>query len=108
LRATFLAGLTCKALIASFVLDGPINGECSLAYVERVLPELHEGDTVILDNLSSHKSDQAARLIVGAGARLLFLPPYSPDFNPIELAFAKFKDLLRHAQARGRRRSSGT
>ena len=90
MRATFLASLTCKALIASFVLDGPINGECFLAYVERVLlPELHEGDTVILDNLSSHKSDQAARLIVGAGARLLFLPPYSPDFNPIEKLWGK-------------------
>ena len=98
---TFLAGLTCEGLIAPFVLDGPINAECFLAYVGQILlPVLRAGDTVILDNLSSHKSDQAARLITSAGARLLFLPPYSPDLNPIELAFAKFKERLRQAQAR--------
>jgi transposase len=98
---TFLAGLTCEGLIAPFVLDGPINAECFFAYVEQILvPVLRQGDTVILDNLSSHKSDQAARLIADAGARLLFLPPYSPDLNPIEMAFAKFKELLRRAQAR--------
>jgi transposase len=98
---TFLAGLTCEGLIAPFVLDGPINAECFFAYVEQILvPTLQQGDTVILDNLSSHKSDEAARLIAGAGARLLFLPPYSPDLNPIEMAFAKFKELLRQAQAR--------
>jgi transposase len=83
------------------VLDGPINAECFFAYVEQILvPVLHQGDTVILDNLSSHKGDEAARLIAAAGARLLFLPPYSPDLNPIEMAFAKFKELLRQAQAR--------
>jgi len=72
---TFLAGLTCEGLIAPFVLDGPINAECFFAYVEQILvPVLREGDTVILDNLSSHKSDEAARLIAGAGARLLFRP----------------------------------
>ncbi len=98
---TFLAGLTCEGLIAPFVLDGPINAECFLAYVEQILvPVLREGDTVILDNLSSHKNEQAARLIAAAGARILFLPPYSPDLNPIEMAFAKFKELLRQAQAR--------
>lgn len=98
---TFLAGLTGEGLIAPFVLDGPINAECFLAYVEQILtPVLREGDTVILDNLSSHKGDKAARLIASAGARLLFLPPYSPDLNPIEMAFAKFKELLRKAQAR--------
>ena len=98
---TFLAGLTCEGLIAPFVLDGPINAEYFYAYVEQILvPVLREGDTVILDNLSSHKNEKAARLIDRAGARLLFLPPYSPDLNPIEMAFAKFKELLRQAQAR--------
>ena len=98
---TFLAGLTCEGLIAPFVLDGPINAECFLAYVEQILvPALREGDTVILDNLSSHKNEEAARLIADAGARILFLPPYSPDLNPIEMVFAKFKELLRQAQAR--------
>jgi transposase len=98
---TFLAGLTAEGLIAPFVLDGPINGECFLAYVEQILfPVLREGDTVILDNLSSHKGEDAARLIANAGARLMFLPPYSPDLNPIEMAFAKLKEILRKAQAR--------
>jgi transposase len=98
---TFLAGLTCEGLIAPLVLDGPINAECFLAYVEQILvPVLRQGDTVILDNLSSHKNDQAARLIAGAGARLLFLPPYSPDLNPIEMAFAKLKAHLRRIGAR--------
>src|ERR1700739_2924250 len=93
---TFLAGLTCEGLIAPFVLDGPINAECFLAYVEQILvPVLREGDTVILDNLSSHKNEEAARRIAGAGARLLLLPPYSPDLNPIEMAFATLKELLR-------------
>jgi transposase len=83
------------------VLDGPINAECFFAYVEQILtPVLREGDTVILDNLSSHKNEKAAHLIAGAGASLMFLPPYSPDFNPIEMAFAKLKELLRQAQAR--------
>jgi transposase len=81
------------------VLDGPINAEYFLAYVEQILlPVLRRGDTVIADNLSSHKNEEAARLI--GGARLLFLPPYSPDLNPIEMAFAKFTEFLRQAQAR--------
>ena len=98
---TFLAGLTGEGLIAPFVLDGPINAECFLAYVEQVLaPELREGDVVFLDNLSSHKAEEAANIITRAGAQLRFLPPYSPDLNPIEMVFAKLKELLRRAQAR--------
>jgi transposase len=98
---TFLAGLTCEGLIAPFVLDGPINAECFFAYVEQILvPVLRNGDTVILDNLSSHKNEEAARLIASAGARLLFLPPYSPDLNPIEMAFAKLEAHLRRIGAR--------
>lgn len=98
---TFLAGLTADGLIAPFVLDGPINAECFRAYVAQILaPALREGDTVTLDNLSSHKDDEAARLVAERGARLLFLPPYSPDLNPIELVFAKFKEILRQAEAR--------
>lgn len=98
---TFLAGLSADGLIAPFVLDGPMNGEAFRAYVEHVLvPELKPGDMVILDNLSSHKDAEAARLVAAAGAQLLFLPPYSPDLNPIEMMFAKFKALLRKAGAR--------
>ncbi len=98
---TFLAGLTAEGVIAPLVLDGPINAECFLAYVEQILaPALREGDIVILDNLSSHKGEAAARLIADAGARLLFLPPYSPDLNPIEMMFAKLKVILRKAEAR--------
>lgn len=98
---TFLAGLTAQGLVAPFVLDGPMNGECFCAYVEHVLArELKPGDIVILDNLSSHKSERAAALIAAAGARFAFLPPYSPDLNPIEMMFAKFKALLRKAEAR--------
>lgn len=98
---TFLAGLTNEGIIAPFVLDGPINGECFFAYVEQILaPTLREGDVVILDNLSSHKNAAAARLVADKGARLLFLPPYSPDLNPIEMMFAKLKEILRQAEAR--------
>lgn len=98
---TFLAGLCAEGLIAPFVIDGPINGEAFRAYVEHVLvPELKPGDIVILDNLSSHKDAEAARLVAAAGAQLLFLPPYSPDLNPIEMMFAKLKALLRKAGAR--------
>jgi len=98
---TFVAGLRTNALTAPCVIDGPMNGNAFLAYVEQILlPVLRAGDTVILDNLSSHKNEKAAHLIASAGARLMFLPPYSPDLNPIEMAFAKFKELLRQAQAR--------
>jgi transposase len=88
-------------MIAPFVLSGPINREALEAYVERVLvPELRPGDVVVMDNLSSHKGPKVRALIEAAGAQLLFLPPYSPDFNPIENAFAKLKALLRKAAER--------
>ena len=86
---------------ASLVLDGPINRVAFETYVEKVLvPELRQGDTVILDNLPGHKGPRVRQLIEAAGARLLYLPPYSPDFNPIENAFAKLKALLRKAAER--------
>jgi transposase len=88
-------------MIAPMVLDGPINGELFLAYVEQILvPELRVGDIVIMDNLGSHKSARVPAAIAAAGASLLFLPPYSSDFNPIEQAFAKLKAMLRKAAAR--------
>ena len=88
-------------MIAPFVLDGPINRDAFEAYVEQVLvPELRPGDIVVMDNLSSHKGPKVRALIEAAGAQLLFLPPYSPDFNPIENAFAKLKALLRKAAER--------
>src|SRR5262245_44789062 len=88
-------------MVAPMVLDGPINSAAFLAYVEQVLvPELRPGDTVIMDNLGSHKGPTVRTAIEAAGARLLYLPPYSPDFNPIENAFAKLKALLRKAAQR--------
>jgi transposase len=98
---TFVAGLTLRGLIAPFVLDGPINRHAFETYVEKLLSrELRPGDIVILDNLSSHKGPRVREMIEAAGASLLYLPPYSPDFNPIENAFAKFKELLRKAAER--------
>ena len=98
---TFVAGLTLRGMIAPFVLSGPINRTAFETYVERVLvPELRPGDIVIMDNLSSHKSPKTRELIEAAAASLLFLPPYSPDFNPIENAFAKLKAMLRKAAER--------
>ena len=98
---TFLAALRCDAITAPFVLDGPINGEWFLAYVEQVLvPTLRPGDVVVMDNLGSHKGKAVRRAIRQAGAHLIFLPPYSPDLNPIEQVFAKLKHLLRKAAAR--------
>lgn len=98
---TFTAGLTLRGMIAPFVLDGPINREAFETYVEKVLvAELRPGDIVIMDNLSSHKGPRVREMIERAGASLLFLPPYSPDFNPIEMAFAKLKALLRKAAER--------
>ena len=100
---TFLAGLTADGLIAPFVLDGPINQAIFTEYVRQLLvPALEPGDIVILDNLSSHKGEEAAALIAAHGAELRFLPPYSPDMNPIENAFAKLKELLRKAAERTR------
>ena len=90
-----------RGMLAPFVLSGPINRAAFETYVERVLvPELRPGDIVIMDNLSSHKGPKTRELIEAAGARLLFLPPYSPDFNPIEKAFSKLKALLRKAAER--------
>lgn len=81
---TFVAGLRLSGIVAPMVLDGPINGEAFRAYVEQFLiPELKAGDIVVMDNLGSHKSEAVQKAIEAAGARLLFLPPYSPDFNPI-------------------------
>ena len=98
---TFVAALRHDAITAPLVVDRPINGVIFRIYVERVLaPTLEPGDIVILDNLGSHKSAEVRRLIEARGARLLFLPPYSPDLNPIELAFAKLKALLRKASKR--------
>jgi transposase len=95
---TFVAGLRRTGMVAPMVLDGPINARAFHAYVEQVLvPELHPGDIVVMDNLSSHKGAAVRQAIEAAGAQLLFLPPYSPDFNPIENAFAKLKALLRKA-----------
>jgi transposase len=100
---TFVAGLRLGGLDAPMVIDGPMNGETFLAYVEQVLvPTLRPGDIVVMDNLGCHKSAKVRDAIEAAGAELRFLPPYSPDFNPIENAFAKLKALLRKAAARTR------
>lgn len=98
---TLVAGLRRSGMVAPMVMDGPINGDWFETYVERLLvPNLTPGDTVIMDNLSSHKRRSVREKIEAAGARLLFLPPYSPDFNPIEMAFSKLKALLRKAGER--------
>lgn len=98
---TFLAALRHDRMEAPCLFDGPINGELFLAYVEQVLaPTLKPGDIVILDNLGSHKSKAVRNAIRAAGAKMIFLPKYSPDLNPIEQAFAKLKTLLRKAGAR--------
>lgn len=100
---TFVAGLRLGGIDAPMVIDGPINGESFLAYVRLVLvPTLSPGDIVIMDNLGSHKGTAVRQAIEAAGAELAFLPPYSPDFNPIENAFSKLKTLLRKAAARTR------
>ena len=98
---TFLGALRCDRLTAPCVFEGPINGECFRAYVEQQLvPILKPGDIVIMDNLGSHKSAVVRQIIAAAGARLRFLPPYSPDLNPIEQTFANIKHWMRSAQAR--------
>ena len=98
---TFLGALRCDRLAAACVFDGPINGQCFRAYVEQQLvPVLEPGDIVVMDNLGSHKSAAIRQMIRAAGARLWYLPPYSPDLNPIEQAFAKLKALLRAAKER--------
>ena len=98
---TFLAALRVNRIDAPCVIDGPINGRSFLAYIEQVLvPTLKPGDVVIMDNLGSHKGKAVRQAIRAAGAKLLFLPPYSPDLNPIEQVFAKLKTLLRKAAER--------
>ncbi len=98
---TFMAGLRLDRIDAPWVLDGPINRESFDAWVEtQLIPLLKPGDIVVLDNLSSHKSTRARKAIKAAGAHLFFLPPYSPDLNPIEQVFAKLKTLIRKAEAR--------
>ena len=97
---TFIAALRCDRIDAPCLFDGPINGERFHAYVEQFLvPTLKPGDIVILDNLGSHKGRAVRKAIRDVGARLVFLPKYSPDLNPIEQVFAKFKTLLRKAEA---------
>ena len=98
---TLVAGLRTTGMVAPMVLDGPINGDWFEAYVRQILvPELRRGDIVIMDNLSSHKRTSVRELIEAVGATLVFLPPYSPDFNPIEKAFARLKAMLRKAGER--------
>lgn len=100
---TFTAGLRCDGLVAPFVLDGPMNGEAFLVYVRTILaPSLSAGDIVVIDNLPAHKVAGVRAAIEARGAFLRYLPPYSPDLNPIEMAFAKLKSLLRKAAARTR------
>lgn len=98
---TFTAGLRLRGLTAPMLLDGPMNGAAFIAYVEQVLvPTLAPGDIVVMDNLPAHRTNGVRQAIERVGARRLFLPPYSPDFNPIEQAFAKLKALLRKDAAR--------
>jgi transposase len=98
---TFIGALRLTGMTAPMVLDGPINGLAFQAYVDQVLVlELKPGDVVVMDNLGSHKGASVRSSIEAAGARLLYLPPYSPDFNPIEMAFAKLKAFFRAARPR--------
>ena len=98
---TFLAGLRSSGLIAPLVIDGAVNGDVFLAYVQQhLVPTLRRSDIVIMDNLSSHKRAGIKQAIESVGANLVYLPPYSPDFNPIEQAFSKFKWLLKSAKQR--------
>ena len=101
MSSTFVAGLRREGITAPCVIDGAINGESFCAYVEQFLaPALQPGDIVVMDNLGSHKVDGVREAIEARGAKLLYLPPYSPDLNPIDQAFAKLKGLLRTAAAR--------
>lgn len=101
LTTTFVAGLRHDGIVAPCVLDGPIDGDSFRAWVEQFLaPTLRPGDIVVMDNLSSHKVDGVRQAIEASGAHLLYLPPYSPDLNPIEQLFAKLKAFLRKTAAR--------
>ena len=98
---TFIAGLRQSGLIGPLVLDGPMTGAAFKAYVEQVLaPALAPGDVVVMDNLAAHKVDGVQQAVAAAGASILYLPPYSPDLNPIEQLFAKLKALLQKPAAR--------
>ena len=98
---TFVGALRLEGMTAPMVLDGAMHGVAFLAYVEQVLvPTLSAGDIVIMDNLSAHKSAAVRHAIEATGAELRFLPPYSPDFNPIEMAFSKLKAFLKKTAAR--------
>ena len=98
---TFLAALRHDGITAPCVIDGPINGASFLSYVEQfLLPTFRPGDIVVLGNLRSHKGEAVRKAVKSVGARLLFLPPYSPDLNPIEQVLAKLKHLLRKAKGR--------
>ena len=98
---TFVAALRCDGLTAPLVIDGAMNGALFRAYVEQqLLPTLRPGDLVVMDNLAAHKTGGVREAIESVGARLVYLPPYSPDLNPIELAFSKLKWLLRSAGER--------
>ena len=100
---TLIAALGIEGMRCSTVVDGPVNARLFEAFVEQVLvPQLRDGDLVVMDNLSSHKTDRTRKLIEAAGTQLLFLPPYSPDLNPIEMIFAKIKQLLRSLACRTR------
>ena len=102
-NVTLVAALTPNGLQAAMTVSGAVNGDVFAAYLQQVLgPTLVPGDVVVLDNLPAHKVAGLAELVEACGARLLYLPPYSPDFNPIELAFSKLKTWLRTAQARTR------
>ena len=98
---TFVAGLRNGAIAAPYVMDRPMNGEIFVAWLEQeLIPTLAVGDIVVMDNLPAHRIASVRTLIEAAGADLLYLPPYSPDLNPIEMAFAKLKALLRKAAER--------
>jgi transposase len=98
---TFTGALRLQGLTAPMLLDGPMNAAAFLAYIEQVLvPTLNAGDIVVMDNLPTHKPTGVRRAIEATGALLLYLPPYSPDFNPIEMAFAKLKAFMRAARPR--------
>jgi len=99
--STFIAALRHESIEAPFLIEGPVDAEVFTVYLEQVLcPQLREGDTLILDNLSTHKIQNVSRLLSARGVGVRYLPPYSPDLNPIEQAFAKLKAHLRQAAAR--------
>ncbi|MEH2474402.1 transposase [Nitrobacteraceae bacterium AZCC 2161] len=103
---TFVGGLTLAGFVAPMLLDGPMDGECFLAWVEQMLvPTLRSGDIVIMDNLAAHKVAGVRQAIEACSAELHYLPPYSPDLNPIENAFAKLKAHVRRANPRRSRAS---